>query len=277
MLDLSVVIVNYNNRGLLRQCLKSLSANISDSGVRYKIIVVDNNSADGSVPMVREEFPDVRLIPLKKNGGYAKGVNIGVASVECRYYLILNMDTTIVQMQAIDRIITFMNRNTDVGLAGPKLINPNGTTQASCCTFPKFLYPIYRRTVLGRLPFANRAIRKYLMLDWNHEETKPVDWVIGTGMIVRNEAIKQVGLMDERFFMYFEDVDWCRRFWEHDWTVSYIHDIEIVHYHGRGSAAQQGVLSLVGNKLTRVHISSWLKYFIKYFGKSKPNVHKKEK
>jgi len=271
MLDLSIVIVNYNNRGLLRQCLKSLFKTLASSSVSYKVVVVDNNSKDGSVDMVREEFPPARLIPLENNLGYAKAVNIGIKSIECNYYLILNMDTTIVQENAIDKMVSFMEANKGVGLAGPKLINPNGTTQVSSCRFPKFMYPIYRRTFLGKLPHAKKAIHKYLMFDWDHNQSRPVDWVLGTGMIVRNEAIKQVGLMDERFFMYFEDVDWCRRFWENQWQVYYIHDIEIVHYHGRGSAKKTGLPSIFLNKLTRVHITSWMKYFIKYSGKENPN------
>ncbi|MFA5134665.1 MAG: glycosyltransferase family 2 protein [Patescibacteria group bacterium] len=277
MLDLSIVVVNFNARGLLRQCLKSLFKNLENTKLTYKVIVVDNASNDGSSDMVRETFPSIRLIPLEQNRGYARAVNIGIKSIECRYYLILNMDTTIVQGQACERMFRFMEMHKDVGLAGPKLINPNGTTQASTCTFPKLLYPLYRRSFLGKLPTAKKAIREYLMLDWDHNETKPVDWVIGTGLLVRNEAIKQVGLMDERFFMYFEDVDWCRRFWENGWSIFYIHDIEIVHYHSRGSASKGGIRSILFNRLTRVHIFSWIKYCFKYSGKELPHENQKNR
>lgn len=267
MLDLSIVIVNYNARGLLRQCLRSLLENVQGSSLTWKIVLVDNNSSDDSIAMVREQFADVRLIPLEENGGYAKGVNVGIRSLEARYYLILNMDTTIVQPHAIERMVSYMEAHPDVGLAGPKLINPNGTTQASSCIFPRFWYPLYRRTFVGKLRFAKKAIHQYLMLDWDHDDTRPVDWVIGTGMMVRNDAIQHVGLMDERFFMYFEDVDWCRRFWEHEWKVVYIADVEIVHYHGRESAKQSGMVSVIVSKQTRIHVSSWIKYFLKYSGK----------
>ncbi len=273
MNDLSIIIVNYNARGLLRQCLRSLFNSLAGATIKWSITVVDNNSHDDSTAMVREQFPEVRLIPLEYNGGYAKGVNVGIKSTECRYYLILNMDTTIVQPRALERMVEFMDAHPAVGLAGPKLINADGTTQASCCRFPKFLYPVYRRTFFGKLPFAKRAIRDFLMLDWNHNETIPVDWVIGTGMIVRHDALEHVGLMDERFFMYYEDVDWCRRFWEHDWKVMYISDTEIVHYHGRGSAKQSGVISVILNRQTRIHITSWFKYVIKYAGKDLPRAH----
>ncbi|MBU0598337.1 glycosyltransferase family 2 protein [Patescibacteria group bacterium] len=276
MLDLSIVIVNYNSRGLLRQCLKSLLKNLAQSDLQYKVVVVDNSSRDGSVEMVRESFANVRLIPLQENKGYAKGVNIGIKSIECRYYLVLNMDTTIVQDRAIERMVAFMDTHNNVGLAGPKLINPNGTTQVSCCTFPKFQFPMYRRMFIRNFSFAKKSMRDYLMLDWDHKSTIPVDWVIGTGMIIRNEAIKQVGLMDERFFMYFEDVDWCRRFWDSDWHVYYISDIEIVHYYSRDSAKRMGVMSIF-KKQTRIHIISWLKYFIKYIGREKVNAKQKTK
>jgi hypothetical protein len=271
MLDLSIVIVNYNGRGLLRQCLKSIFGNLQGSSLLYKIITVDNNSSDGSADMIREQFPAVRLIPLEHNGGYAKAVNIGLKSLEARYYLVLNMDTTVVQPHAFESMVSFMDEHGDVGLAGPKLINPDGSTQVSCCRFPKFLYPIYRRTFLRNTVIAKKSIRYYLMLDWDHNETKPVDWVIGTGMIVRHEALQQVGLMDERYFMYFEDVDWCRRFWQYEWKVYYLSDVKIVHYYSRDSAKSMGFSSIF-NKLTRIHINSWLKYFFKYFGKEKPHA-----
>ena len=109
------------------------------------------------------------------------------------------------------------------------------------------------------------------MLDWDHNQTIPVDWVIGTGMMVRHDALQQVGLMDERYFMYFEDVDWCRRFWQYGWKIYYLADVKIVHYYSRDSAKSMG-LSSIFNKLTRIHISSWLKYFFKYFGKEKPHA-----
>lgn len=271
MLNLSIVIVNYKARGLLRLCLKSIFNNLKEGAIDYKVVVVDNNSHDGSVEMVREEFPAVRLIPRETNSGYAKGVNTGIKSIEAQYYLILNPDTTIVQRGAISKMIDFMNNNPKVGLAGLKLINPNGTTQVSCCQFPKFFYPLYRRTALGKLPPFKKAVREHLMLDWDHDETKQVPWVIGTGMIIRGDALKQVDLMDERFFMYFEDTDWCRRFWENNWQVYYIHDVEVVHYYSRDSAKVSGLIGIF-SKQTRVHISSWLKYFIKYLGREEINV-----
>ena len=275
MLNLSIVIVNYNSRGLLRQCLKSLYKNLQGSPLNYRIVVVDNNSTDGSVALVREEFPAVRLIPREMNSGYARGINTGITSIEARYYLILNPDTTIVQEKAIEQIVQFMDTHLDAGITGLKLINPNGTTQISCCQFPKFFYPLYRRTLLGRLPPFKKAVRDYLLLDWDHNETRMVPWVIGTGMIVNGSALAQVGLMDERFFMYFEDTDWCRRFWENGWKVYYLHRVEVVHYYGRGSARVMGLVSIF-DRQTRIHISSWLKYFLKYLGRQNVNVDQKK-
>ncbi|MFA6098454.1 MAG: glycosyltransferase family 2 protein [Patescibacteria group bacterium] len=276
MLDISIVIVNYNGRGLLRQCLKSLFENLSEATLKYKITVVDSHSNDDSVEMVREQFPEVRLIPLEKNIGYSRSVNIGIRSIEGRYYLILNMDTTVVQKGAIEKLAQFMDSHPEAGLAGPKLINPNGTTQVSCCRFQTFFYPILRRTFFRKMPFAQKNIRNHLMLDFDHKSNKAVDWVIGTGMIVRNEAIGQIGLMDERYFMYFEDMDWCRTLWENDWKVFYIADVEIVHYYSRDSAKQMGIISLF-SKQTRIHIVSWLKYSIKYLGKEIINADEKQK
>ena len=270
MKDLAIIIIGYKTRGLLKNCLNSIFENLKDSSLDYQVIVVDNHSQDGTIEMIKERFPQVKLIALDKNYGYARAVNKGIKAIEARYYFILNPDTLFLEKKVIDRLYQFMEENPKIGMVGPKLINPDKTIQPSCCRFPSFLIPLYRRTGLGKLPWVKKKIEKFLMLDWNHQERRPVDWVLGTGMFVRAEAIKEVGLMDERFFMFFEDTDWCRRFWEKNWPVYYFADAEIVHYHGRPSLNRGGIWDLFFNRGTRIHIQSWLKYFLKYLFKKKP-------
>jgi GT2 family glycosyltransferase len=160
-------------------------------------------------------------------------------------------------------------KNNDVAVAGPKIISPNGELQESCREFitPKVIF--YRRTWLGRFGFAQDAVQENLMLKWDHETVRDVDWIMGSSMLVRKKAIDEIGSMDERFFMYMEDMDWCRRFWEKGWKVCYVPQSEMVHYYQRMSGRQNGIYILAGNKLARIHLVSGIKYFWKYLWKQR--------
>lgn len=261
-MDLSIIILNYKTRGLLKQCLRGVR--LFDLNLDYEIIVVDNNSRDGTIEMMKQEFPEIKLIASPVNNGHAAGSNLGLKEAKGKYSLLLNTDIAILD-NAIRKLYDFMETHPKAGLVGPKLLNPNGSIQLSCCQFPKFLIPIYRRTPLGKLWFAKKVLRKYLMLDFDHNQTRKVDWMLGACMMIKNEAMEKVGLMDERFFLYFEDVDWCRRFWQAGYDVYYFADVELVHYHRRESAENPG-LKGVFSYPTRIHIASWLKYSAKYFG-----------
>ncbi len=262
MMELSVVILNYKTKGLLRQCIKGIE--LLKLKKNYEIIVVDNHSQDSSAKMMKESFPHIRFIESKVNRGCAAGNNLGVKESSGRYVMILNPDITIFE-GVIEKLISFMDDHPDVGIVAPKLINPDGTRQISCYRFPKFMTPMYRRTPLGRLPWVKKDLRKYLMLDDHFEKINDVDWILGACMLVRQEAIDKVGLMDERFTLYFEDVDWCRQFWQAGYRVCYLSDVDIVHYHQRMSAESPGLKGIF-SKATRIHISSAIKYFAKYLG-----------
>lgn len=213
--------------------------------------------------MIHEQFPDVTYIALPTNLGLAKAINIGIHAAKGDYILIANPDIAVLE-GAVELLHQFLLEHPKVALVGPRLVNPDGTTQLSCYKFPSWMVPVYRRTPLGRLPWARRVLGAYLMLDWNHEQNRTVDWVLGACMLIRRSAIEDVGLMDERFFLYFEDVDWCHRFWKNGWEVYYIADARMVHYHQRLSAESPG-LSGIFSKATRIHILSGLKYFAKHF------------
>jgi len=267
-MDLSIIIVNYKERGFLRQCLKGIRR--VQPKLLYEVIVVDNASGDGSIEMVREHFPEVILFPQTVNLGLAKANNIGLRAAVGKYVLIMNTDLSLMS-GAIEKMFAFMENHPEVGVVGPRLLNPDRTIQTSCYRFPTPFVPILRRTPLGRLPFARRILRQYLMLDWDHDHDRPVEWVLGACMMVRRQAIEEIGLMDEQFFVYFEDVDWCRRFWRRGWKVYYLASAQIVHYHQRMSAESPG-LNGVFQKLTRIHINSGMKYFRKYLHQPHPEV-----
>jgi GT2 family glycosyltransferase len=267
-LDLSIIIVNYREPGFLRQCLNGIQQ--AKLKLRYEVIVVDNASGDRSVSMVQDHFPMVTLLPQAKNLGFPVGNNIGLRASSGRYVLLLNPDIAVFT-GVLEQLVAYLDKHPDVGIVAPKLLNPNQSIQASCYRFPTPMVPILRRTPLGRLPWAKKILRDYMLLDWDHNQDRPVEWVLGSCMMVRQEAFAQVGLMDERFFMYFEDVDWCRRFWQAGWKVVYLPTVAMVHYHQRMSAESPG-LNGVFQKLTRIHIQSGFKYFRKYWRQPNPRL-----
>jgi len=267
--ELTIIILNYKTKGLLKQCLRGIKE--SNLAMATEVIVVDNNSKDGSVAMVEEIFPDIKIVISPTNVGFAAGANLGLRLATGRYLMILNTDVAIFR-GAVEQLHKYLVNHPTAGIVAPKLINPDGTTQLSCYRFPNFIIPILRRTPLGKLPWAKKILRSYLMSDWDHQNTRPIGWALGACLMVRRVALDQVGIFDERFFLYFEDVDLCRRFWQRGWEVWYVSDAEMVHYHRRLSAESPGLTGLFSYP-TRVHIISGLKYFAKYYGAVKPAHH----
>jgi hypothetical protein len=219
--------------------------------------------------MILNKYPTVNLILQKENLGFGKSQNAGMKSCEAKYFFALNPDTYFEPGKNIIRkMYDFMENHQKIGLIGPKVVYPDGTLQYSCYRFPSFWQPVFSRTKFGQKKYGKKINDQFLMKDFDHNQTQPVDWVMGSAMFVRNEAVKKVGMFDDRYWMYAEDSDWCRRMWEGNWPVYYVHDIVIQHAHGRGSAKVPGVFkALIKNKLARVHLLSWLKYFWKWKGK----------
>jgi len=229
--DLSVVIVNWNTCDELRKCLHSIREADSD---RTETIVVDNASFDESVGMLRREFPWVRLIGNSENLGFAKAGNIGIEAARGRYLFLLNPDTE-VEKGAFPALVSFGDENPDVGIFGPKVLNPDGSLQCSCRRFPTLRAALYRYTPLGRLFPTNPYTRDYRMTDWDHSHPRDVDWVSGAAVVIRREMLDAIGLFDERFFMYCEDVDLGCRAKQAGWRVAYYPAVAVVHVIGRSS------------------------------------------
>ena len=256
-MDLSIIIVNYNSRDLLRACVQSIMA--GDVVEKIEIVVVDNDSKDGSVALVLEEFPGVRVIENEENIGFAGAVNKGLREAAGNYILVLNPDIE-ASVDSIDTLRSYMEAHEDVALCAPKLVNPDGTLQYSCRTDYTFAILLYRRTVLGRLFPDHTAIRRHLMMDWDHADAREVDWVLGAAFMMRRGSVAASQGMDERFFLYFEDVDLCMRLRRSGWKVVYVPDAVMVHHHQRASA--RGMI----NRAKIEHLKSWLKFEWKHRG-----------
>jgi GT2 family glycosyltransferase/lipopolysaccharide/colanic/teichoic acid biosynthesis glycosyltransferase len=255
--DLSIVVVGYNSRDELRSCLASIREHAGR--VAVETIVVDNESSDGTAACVRREFPGVRVFENTANLGYSRAVNQGIRESRGRYILILNPDV-VVRAGALGRLVEFMDAHPDGGMAGAKLLNPDGSVQDSCRRFHTFWTLILRRTPLGRAFPRSRALSRYLMRDFDHNESREVEWLLGACMIARRAALEDIGLMDERFFMYFEDVDWCYRTSKSGWKVYYVADAVMEHRHARESA-RPGI-----SRQLLVHIVSLFHFYEKWGG-----------
>ncbi len=265
-LDLSLVILNYHSAGLVRQCVRGIREATSE--LNYEVVVVDNASHDGCLKRLALEFPEVVRVALEVNRGYAAGNNAGLRLARGEFVAILNPDLTVLP-GSLERLVAFMRSHPKAGVAGPKLVNPDGTLQLSSYRFPSFWLPLLRRTILGELPLARGRLEAYLMADWDHRDGRTVDWLLGACLVVRHTALGAVGLLDERFFLYVEDTDWCRRFWRHGWEVWYVAEVELVHFHERLSA-QPPLAAALFSRITWIHISSWLKYFWKWRSQLQP-------
>jgi GT2 family glycosyltransferase len=256
MRDLSVVILNYRTPDLLMECLAALEQNPLTIGAS-EVCVVDNASGDDSVQRVRDNYPTVRVIESESNSGFAAGNNLGISQCDGRYLLVLNPDTQ-VHAGALDELVRFMDATPGAGAAGGQLIGLDGEVQDSCREFPNLLAVILRGTPLHRVFPNHPSLRRYLLADRPHDTLQEVDWVLGACLLMRREAWEEVGPLDEGFFMYYEDIDWCYRARRAGWAIYYAPAARITHHHRRQSA--KGLF----NRLTKEHIKSIMRLFRKH-------------
>ena len=274
MKDIHIVIVNYLMKNDVVEILHNVFDDIKDSAIDVAVTVVDNSQNQDGIKQQLLQFEAVNYIDAHANIGFGKANNLGFRSQEARYYFSLNPDTKIDKdQQVIKRMVDFMDANKKIGAIGPKVLHFDGTLQYTCYRFnlSSIMVKPFRQLKLDK---KFKTIKKYVdqleMRDFDHNKTQPVDWVLGAAMIVRKEVTDKIGWFDERYFMYLEDCDWCRRMWEANYSVYYVHDIVIKHRHGRGSAKVPGVFTaLIKNKLARIHLASWLKFLWKWRGNNK--------
>jgi len=211
----SIVIVNYNTKDFLKQCLRLI--------ISHEVIVVDNGSTNGSVEMMREEYSQLKLIVNKKNLGFAKAVNQGIRASQGEYILVLNSDIE-VKGNALEKMTEFVKKHPEVGVVGGRLVNPDGRIQGSC---------FHRLTLINAIKEfwlgQKRAFEKYAPKTGKPTE---IDAVVGACMLIPRKVINKVGYFDERYFLYFEDLDYCRRVKKVGFKIFYLPDAEFIHHHG---------------------------------------------
>lgn len=229
-MQLSIIIVNYNVRPFLENALVSLHKAME--GIEGEIFVVDNASDDGSVEMIQSKFPEVHLLLNAKNLGFAAANNLALYRAQGKYILLINPDT-IVQEDTLHKMMDFFDKNPDVGLAGCKILNPDGTLQLACRrSFPTPWIAFTKIVGLSSLFPNTKMFGRYNLTYLNPNETYEVDAVSGSFMFLRREVYKKVGGLDEQFFMYGEDIDWCYRIQQTGWKIFYVHPTQIIHYKG---------------------------------------------
>jgi len=248
--EISVAVVAYNSSPWLPGCLTSLQEAGGES--RLEVLVVDNASSDGSADLVRRQFPAVKLLANRRNLGYARAVNQAAHRATGRYLLILNPDV-VVGPGALEVLRAHLDRDPGVGLVAPRLLNPDGSLQYSCRRHYTWATYLLRRAPLRYLFPRHSLVRRHLMMDWDHAGIREVDWVLGAAMMLRRDALGPE-IMDERYFLYFEDVDLCLRLQREGWKVVYHPEATMTHEHRRESG--RGVL----NRRKYQHFRSWVKF-----------------
>lgn len=267
-MKLSIIIVNFNTKDLLRDCLNSIIHSIPCLAGRqalnhplssnYEVIVVDNASSDESVKMLKKEFPQVKLIKNKRNLGFSKANNQGINKARGEYILLLNSDTEIVN-NALKELVDFAESKNDLGMAGPKLLNPDGRPQPS--TAPFYTLPVAFLSLFGGDRFLRRSPVK----------TTPVDWVSGACFLIKKAIIDKIGLLDEKFFMYAEEMEYCFRAKKAGYQVYFYPQAEVIHL-GEGSGDRQKAILGIYQGLIyfyQKHFAPWQLNVLKFLLRTK--------
>lgn len=254
-MDVSIIIVSWRVRHALEKCLNSIFQNTKD--LTFEVFVVDNDSQDETVKMVMNNSKEVNLIANKENNGFAKACNQAIKEVKGDYILLLNPDTEIAD-NAIAKTRQFMQQTNDCGIAGCRINNEDGTLQPSVRKFPDFVSHIFILLKLHNFFPNQKSVRKYYQSDFQHQETKPVDQVMGAFFMIKRKVLDKIGLLDEHFFIWYEEVDFCKRALKAGWKTYFYADTHIIHQKGE-SFAQKAPLDkqLILNR-------SLLYYFYKH-------------
>ncbi len=255
-MQLSIIVVNWNTKQLLKECLGSVCANAPESA--FEVLVVDNASADGSADMVEAEFPEFMLIRNSTNRGFAAANNQAMEVARGEYILLLNSDT-VVHGRVLEESLRYLRGHRDVGAMGCRVLNTDGTVQLTCSEFPSLLNQVLQASGLWRLPWP-RFFGKYLMTDWQRDTERDVEVVTGCYLLTKRNVIDQVGMLDERFFFFGEETDWCLRMRLAGWKLR-LAPVGTITHHGSASARKlnfQRDVMLSGSKV---------KLHLKHFGK----------
>lgn len=252
--DISAVIVSWNAKDFLLDCLRSIKGR--GAGKSIEIIVVDNASTDGSPEEVEREFPGVKLIRNETNKGFAAANNIGIEQSTGKYICLINSDVWVLE-NCLDRLCDYMDSNPSIGMVAPKILNPDMTLQVSCRRFPGLWNNFCPAFGMNRVFGETRFFGGEHMFFFRHDVVRRVNVLVGCFLMVRREALDVVGLLDERFFMYVEDIDWCRRVWAAGWEVVFFPDAQAIHYRGGSSSNAPAKFAM---EQERARLQYWKKY-----------------
>ncbi|OGS03924.1 MAG: hypothetical protein A2204_03190 [Elusimicrobia bacterium RIFOXYA1_FULL_47_7] len=251
--ELSIIIVNYNTADFMDKCLASIFN--SSEALSREVIVVDNNSSDGSSTLVKSKYPQARLIENRLNLGFAGANNIGARNSSGDTIIFLNPDTIVTSGQ-FSKLAAILKSSPDAGIVAPRLVNPDGTLQYSCRRFYNLRTVFFRRLLAGSK--TGRALSEaHLMKDWDHNSTKAVDWVLAACLAIKRDTFNQIGGFDDKYMLYFEDVDLCKRIYSIGKKVYYYPEAVVTHHYQRESANRF-------NKRTYWHIKSAFRFFSKF-------------
>ncbi|NJD55285.1 MAG: glycosyltransferase family 2 protein [Nitrospirae bacterium] len=234
MTDISIIIVSWNTRELLKECIESVYR--CTAGVSFDLFVVDNASTDGSAAMVRETFPQVKLIENAENAGFSKANNQAIRRSHARYIGLLNSDTVLIT-DVFAPLVAYADLHEETGAVGPKVLCRDGRTVQNVCArnLPNLYYDFCRLSGLSRKFSGTRLFGGEYLSYWDHQTSRHVEGLVGACMVVRKRAIDDIGLMDENQFMYGDEIDWCRRLLDGGWNIYYEADAAIIHYGGESS------------------------------------------
>ncbi|NWF56550.1 MAG: glycosyltransferase family 2 protein [Syntrophaceae bacterium] len=250
-----MLLVTYNHRDFVQTCLRSILPAAADNS--REIIVVDNHSSDGTGALIRRLFPRVQLIENRKNLGFARAANQAFRESSGEFLLLLNPDILVLP-GTIEEMIAYIRQNEKIGVLLPKLVNPDGSLQFSCRTFCHPFTLFLRRAPLGWFFSDHPSVRRHLMMDWDHRQPREVDWGLGACMLIRRKAVNRDWLLDERYFLYFEDIDLCFSLKRAGMDIVYYPEAVLVHHHLRQSAS--GLFS----RPKWEHLKSMVKFYWKH-------------
>jgi len=254
LIDLSICIVSWNTEGLLKECLRSIFEGAK--GISYEVFAVDNASKDGTAKMVRKHFSDVSLIVNDENRGFAAANNQAVRLAKGRYVIFLNPDT-VVHGDALSTMVQFMDGHPETGAIGCKLLNANGSIQRSTKRLLTSNIILYDSTILGRLPFLRGKLKHYKMNNFSFDRVEEVDAASGAALLVRKSVLNEVGIMDEGYFMFFEEMDLCRRVKLNGYKIYFIPNAVITHLGGASRHQNPRGLVMVGQKSLMRYLSKF--------------------
>ncbi|MBI5794308.1 glycosyltransferase family 2 protein [Candidatus Uhrbacteria bacterium] len=264
--DIAIVTVSANR--LDEACLTSVRTLIEATPLSVTFILVDNAStAIDAHALTKKIFPEAIVILRDKNVGFGRSCNRGAKEVDADYYFFLNPDTRVDDPEVLLKLYRFLKSCPRVGIAAPKILYMDGRLQETCRRFPSWFTPIAQRTSLIKKEKTDEHRRAFLMEDFAHHKRRMVDWVQGSAFMIEAKLFHEIGGFDDRYFMYYEDVDLCRTCWELGRPVYYLPEAILYHAYGKASAKGESTMEkILHNRTTRIHIGSWLKYTLKWMG-----------